>query len=90
MFSDIIWRPALAFFMMLVFMFVAFKKRGAGVICFALFGIANQLTYFIVIAAQDARYSYIIMTICIVMLVLAITPKSTAQKLSAKAGDTHE
>ncbi|MCK5130467.1 MAG: hypothetical protein KAQ68_11480 [Clostridiales bacterium] len=78
MISDIIWRPAFAFYLMLIFMYVAYKKHGVAVVYLALPAIINQLSYFIVIAAQDVRYSYINITICIIMFILSITPKKSS------------
>lgn len=68
----VLWRPAFAFILMLLLMYVAAKRHGAKIILFALPVILNQLTYFIVIASQDTRYTYVNYTMFIIMFVLSV------------------
>lgn len=72
----IFWRPALAFIFMLLLMYVAVRKHGIGAMFLALPVILNQLTYFIITASQDTRYTYINYTMFIIMLVLAMLDSS--------------
>lgn len=76
-FSDMLWRPAFAFILILLFLFVGYRKRGIGIIFLALPAIINQLSYFMIIASQDVRYVFINFSILIIIIALTITNKAT-------------
>ena len=57
--TGFLWRPAFPFILMLLCLHIAIRKRGISMLLLALPVLFNQLTYFIVIASQDTRYTYI-------------------------------
>ena len=81
-----LWRPASAFILMLLCLHAAVRKRGAGALFLVLPAAFNQLTYFIVIASQDARYTYINFTVFLLVLVLALLKRKDPAHEKARQG----
>ncbi len=67
----------------LVLLLVTFRKHGVGTIVFFLPTFFNQITYLLVTASQDTRYTYINYTIFVILLALALTKsiKSSSNKV---------
>ena len=68
----VFWRPAFFFILSLVVLMVAKRKHGKAAWFVLLPVFLNQVTYLIVIASQDTRYTYINYTMFVVMLALAL------------------
>lgn len=84
----ICWRPAFAFLMTMLFCIVAYRKHGPGPFFMFLPVILNQLTYFIVTASQDTRYTYVNYTLVMIMLVLSLMKPSCSIKKEEESMQT--
>lgn len=82
--STVFWRPAFPFVLALILLAVAFRKHGKAAIFMFLPVFLNQITYLIVIASQDTRYTYVNYTMFIVMLSLALLKPKSKTKESDK------
>jgi hypothetical protein len=70
--SVVFWRPALAFILSLILLLIAKRKHGKAAWFVFIPVFLNQITYLIVIASQDTRYTYVNYAMFMIMLALAV------------------
>lgn len=66
------WRPALFLLLSIFFLVGAIRRHGKEAILLGIPVLVNSLGYLIVIEAQDARYTYINLTACVILAAYAL------------------